>query len=39
MTDERERNGWGTAGVGLLVALLVIAALATVHSVWATFLQ
>lgn len=32
-------DGWGTTGVGLLVALFVIAALATVHSIWHTFLR
>lgn len=38
-TEYEEKSGWGTAGVGLLVALLVIAVAATAHSIWFTLLR
>lgn len=37
--EHGENGGWGTAGIGLLVALFVIAAAATAHSVWHTLLR
>lgn len=38
-TGTGDGGGWATAGIGLLVALFVIAALATVHSIWFTLLR
>jgi len=38
-TGTGEGGGWATAGIGLLVVLFVIAALATVHSAWHTMLR
>ena len=37
--ELEEKGGWGTAGIGLLVVLFVIAAVATAHSVWHTLLR
>ena len=37
--ELEEEGGWSTAGIGLLVALFVIAAVATAHSVWHTLLR